>query len=572
MRFMKFFTIGALLTALCALQAAAAPKTGFAYRANERERLRQRQNAFMKIKRMVQISRSKPETVDELNKFAEGAIPKYRLNISLDDIRLHGTLLKIIHGDRQAVAEARADKFVICGVKYGKRCWNCRGNGKRCTYCRGTGKCPSCEGTGRMNYASKSDGCVQCDGSGLCSKCHGNPDSNPCNICGGAGVYCEIGQIKNRQRRLLGRIMEARITEAFNYDYLGTLYMNGSDGFPEDEERARLFFEMAVDNGFAAEVLARAKRAGSLPRAIAILREFAQKYPDPRKGGSEVRKLLTEYLHVFVAGEIGKAKRQKSLGNAVDILENLVKNYSDANNIAEAQTMLDGYRRKFIAAEIKRAERAKSYGDAVDILDKAVRRCPDAANIAEAQTMLDGYRRRYIAVAIKEAGRAEEPDEAAAILEKAIRLCPDAANIAEAQEKLQFYRQKYEDEQRMMDQTVRDFLIKFYNAFSDNATLYPDARGLALGMIRPYANRAARLHNRYHPETPEGKTKKAILVEIRRIYTILEIGADGRRRLRNVGAYDTDVHEFIKKNGESATQHLKDIRKLIRDLHDNNML
>ena len=364
MRFIKIFRFGAILTALCALRGAAAPGTGFAYRANEKERLRQMQDAFMKIKRMIQVSRSKPETIDELNKFAEGAVKKYRLSFSLEDIRLHGKLLKIIRGDRQAVAEARTNRFVICGVIYGKKCWNCRGNGKKCTYCQGTGKCPSCEGTGKMNFASKGEDCVQCEGSSACPKCKGTPESNPCNICEGTGIYCDPATLKGRQRRLFAWIMEARITEASKYDYLGSLYMDGADGFPKDGERARLFFGMAEKAGFVKNEIARVKRAGACSKSLESLEWVAERYPG-NQDAAEAKALIVVFRDKLLNMEIQNAERVHSNRAAIEILEKAIEKYPDARNISVANNKLQHYRQQYKAEQERQRE---SYGGGFKVI------------------------------------------------------------------------------------------------------------------------------------------------------------------------------------------------------------
>lgn len=175
MKFAKFLMIGAFLTALCGtLPGAEAAKTKFSYRANERERLRQIQAALANIKRMMQRSYRDQSVVDELDKFAESAIRKYSLHLSIEEIRHHGKLVKIMNRDRETCEKAKANKFVIDGMRYGKRCWNCNGAVK-CTYCYGTGQCTRCKGSGKIDFAGKDEPCVQCNGTGHCPKCLGEP-------------------------------------------------------------------------------------------------------------------------------------------------------------------------------------------------------------------------------------------------------------------------------------------------------------------------------------------------------------------------------------------------------------
>jgi len=74
------------------------------------------------------------------------------------------------------------------GHTYTETCPACQGNGTvTCEECNGSGKCPVCEGTGRIWYMPETDNwCAFCQGTGICSTC-GGKGWHECGKCGGEG-------------------------------------------------------------------------------------------------------------------------------------------------------------------------------------------------------------------------------------------------------------------------------------------------------------------------------------------------------------------------------------------------
>ena len=321
-------------------------------------------------------------------------------------------------------------------------------------------------------------------------------------------MYCNLNKVKNRQRLLFVNIIGTPLSDAFKCNYLGTLYMNGLDGFPKDEERARIFFEMADRKGYLRGELQLLKKIYELPRKIALLRMLAVESPT-RPGYSEVKNTLADCLHNIVVSEVKMAKQEKSYGEAIGVLENIIRNYSDADNIATAKTILEEYRCRYIAHEMARAERSShsSYRTAVSIMNNAIQRCPEASNIAEAK------------------------------------------------EKLQLYRQKYIEEQRMLRRKVNELLLRFYNSTSESMYLTADA----LNLISPFAMEARSLMEK---TDSLDEYKEAVLNKICLIDTNLELAATWE-----------GLSDRTSRSAEmAATRLLRDVRGDIMKINNANGL
>jgi len=85
------------------------------------------------------------------------------------------------------------------GYTYDEICPRCHGEGSvTCETCHGSGKCPFCDGTGRIWYMPESDNwCAACQGTGRCYTCGGS-GSHACGECRGTGtlihwMYTPIG-------------------------------------------------------------------------------------------------------------------------------------------------------------------------------------------------------------------------------------------------------------------------------------------------------------------------------------------------------------------------------------------
>ncbi|MDF7801900.1 hypothetical protein P4C99_20655 [Pontiellaceae bacterium B1224] len=111
----------------------------------------------------------------------------------VDDVK---RLMLIVEEKELNIESVQRDAlFVECGT--------CDGTGRRevtCAVCGGTGKCPKCNGTGRLDSATgkTTTHCTKCRGTGVCPECGGEGSkSTVCPVCHGRGKllekrYCEI--------------------------------------------------------------------------------------------------------------------------------------------------------------------------------------------------------------------------------------------------------------------------------------------------------------------------------------------------------------------------------------------
>lgn len=186
---------------------------------------------------------SKQEMLNQLEMLNQRAVELHRSYPQLPIMKLlrYGRMIGFLRGDPRVVDDVRMHKFVIGGANYGDSCKICDGTGL-CTACYGTGVCTLCMGSGRLrNPRGYFDSCPT-----LCKICEGSPERKICHRCRGVGALCNYTKLQSARGRMERELGRLSLSRASRYDYLGTLYYGGRQGFKRDPKRARELFGQAA--------------------------------------------------------------------------------------------------------------------------------------------------------------------------------------------------------------------------------------------------------------------------------------------------------------------------------------